>query len=386
VTGFDDAGLFRDRLVAILDGDLAPITADEVRTRAALEGSYRKEVRRGNASSPRGAKQRFGRGSPSLPLRAAVVVFAVLVVAGGVILGVDVAGRPSGNGEKPATSTSSSTSTPGSTSTTSVTSTTVATAPANALIWCSGPKSAAVSFDGMHVDETLSDGPPPQSVKDTDVEYRGRTVLRTSSLVGPTASISAPGTSGDACIARMAGYPSPIALLSTATGIGPATTLELVYPNSDGKYVGERFGYYPGFDIRILDGSLAIVTGDPRFSFLFTDGAGSDWPIQILKFEGGHMVDVSTQFPSMIAADAASILRSRTRPWYRADGVYAFIGTTEAWVADECRLGNISEAWQAAEQQVAHGPYSSSMAKLEPNFIAELKADLVQWGYCPAAG
>lgn len=49
---------------------------------------------------------RVGRGSsPSLPLRAAVLLFVVLVVATGVAIGVNAANGPSGNGEKPPTST-----------------------------------------------------------------------------------------------------------------------------------------------------------------------------------------------------------------------------------------------------------------------------------------
>ena len=102
------------------------------------------------------------------------------------------------------------------------------------------------------------------------------------------------------------------------------------------------------------------------------------------RLEAGRLVDVSMQFPAVIAADARSLTANTHTSWYKTDGVFAFIGELEAWVADECRLGNGAAAW-GAEQEIAHGAYRQWMASIEPHYIAQLRADLVDWGYCSTA-
>jgi len=315
----------------------------------------------------------------NFPFRSAALFLVVLVAAGCVVASVKVESRPSGDGKPPSSTGSSSTAR----------TTTSAGIPAvNGLISCSGPSSSDVSFDGMRVDETLSGG-PLRLVKDFEVEYRGKNVFRSGALGLIAGSIPAPGTSGNVCIAGMAGYRKPIALARVVgASLGGASELDIVYPVSGDEYVGTEVGFpgVPTFDIRELGGSLAIVGGDRRFLFLFTDDAGSNSPIRVLRFEGGGLVDVSSQFPQLIAADAARLISSTRQPWYRADGVDAFIGVLEAWIADECRLGNAAQAWRSAERQVRYGTYHRQMAVSLPNFIQQLRADLGRWGYCPSGG
>lgn len=171
-----------------------------------------------------------------------------------------------------------------------------------------------MSFEGMRIEYGLLAG---ESFKDVEVDYRGSSVFHADRLGGPFAArITAPGTSGDVCIARMAGYHEPVALLYSGWFAEGASILEVVYPAPAGRYATTGLGFPGalGFDIRLLGGSLVMVAGDPRFSFLFTDGAGSNAPVRILRFESGHTVDVSTRFPSLIAADAARLVRTTRFP------------------------------------------------------------------------
>ena len=253
--------------------------------------------------------------------------------------------------------------------------------PADALVWCSGTKTMNVSFAGMQIRY----GHFSSKGFLLDVVYHGRSVFKSVSFLGFPAPISAPVTTGDTCIAKMAGYHAPVVLVYAVAGACCASFLQVVYPTSGERYVTTVFDVASEFDIRVLGGSLALIVGDLRFDFLFTDGAGSITPVRVMRFEGGHLVDVSTKFPQVIAADASSLSQSTKQQWYRTDGVFGFIGELEAWVADECRLGKAPQAWRTAEQQVARGRYRHWMARNEPHYIQQLKADLVRWGYCPSA-
>jgi len=220
-----------------------------------------------------------------------------------------------------------------------------------------------------------------------DVVYDGATVVHTTDVPGFPATTSAPGTNGDLCVAKMAGYRTPVALVYTLAGACCGAVLVVAYPNPSGKYAVRDFvssGVAP-FRVDLLGRSLAIVGGDPRFSFLFTDGAGSASPVRVERLEDGRLVDVSRHFPQVLAADASRLTASTHSQAYQVDRVWAFIGELNAWVADECRLGKGSPAWKATQQAVDHGRYRHWMAKNEPHYLSQLKADLVRWGYCPSA-
>jgi hypothetical protein len=106
-----------------------------------------------------------------------------------------------------------------------------------------------------------------------DVVYHGRSVFKSGSFLGLPAPI-------DTCIAKMAGYNAPVALVYSITGVCCASFLQVVYPTSGERYVTTVFDVASEFDIRVLGGSLALIVGDPRFDFLFTDGAGSITPVR----------------------------------------------------------------------------------------------------------
>ena len=270
------------------------------------------------------------------------------------------------------------------TSTTTVATGTGESPPAAALIRCSRGGAINVSFDGMQLRGQSRLGPSYQIY----VFYKGHSVLKFASSPGFPAPIKAPGTTGATCIAKMAHYQSPVVLLYTEAGACCGATLQVAYPTSHGRYATTEFNVPAthSLSVQFLSGSLAIVTGDPRFEFLFTTGYGSFTPIVVDRFEGGRLVDVSTQFPDLIVADASNLSRTTRKQWFRTDGGFALVGEQDAWLADECRLGKAPRAWKVVEQQVYDGRYRHWMAHYEgPSYLRSLKADLVRWGYCPSA-
>ena len=169
------------------------------------------------------------------------------------------------------------------------------------MIWCSGNRYTALSFDGMRIDY---EGPrsPSAELKQLDVHYRGRSVFKTSNMY-MAEPIDAPGTTGNVCIAKMGDRGSPVALTDGFAGAEGRTGVQVVYPVSSTRYAVRTF-YFPGvppFDIRLLHGSLALVGGDTRFSFLFTSGAGGNSPIVIDRFEGGR--PPRSQHPPAVVSD-----------------------------------------------------------------------------------
>ena len=175
-----------------------------------------------------------------------------------------------------------------------------ATVTPTSLIRCSGPLSlshASVSFAGMLVD--YSGGPNSVGTAgNLSVLYQGHSVFHTSSLQGFPMSIAAPETAGQLCIAKMATYATPVALAYMVGGAGLGGYVKVVYPAAAGNYSATDLAADLTYRLSVqhLGGSLALLAPDPRFSYLFADGAGSVSPVLVERFQGGRLVDVSRQF------------------------------------------------------------------------------------------
>lgn len=250
---------------------------------------------------------------------------------------------------------------------------------AHALFRCSGtggPLRQTVSFADMQIRYSA----PLRHRALLDVAYDRHTVLHRTT--GNGLGIV------DLCVAKMAGYRTPVGLVIVGAGACCSATLQVVYPKANGEYADRNFASSSLGQIRIelLGRSLAILEPDPRFAYLFTDGAGSASPVRVMRLRAGRLIDVSSHFPQIIAKDASRLTADTHGQAYRIDGVWAFIGELNAWVADECRLGQQASAWKAAKRAVHHGRYRRWLAEHEPRYLSQLKADLVRWGYCPAGG
>jgi hypothetical protein len=218
-----------------------------------------------------------------------------------------------------------------------------------------------------------------------EVSYRGTSVFRSTTFLGFLAPIRAPGTTGSVCVANLSGGPTATVILYTVSGAGNGAIIRLIHPTASGRYVLTSSGTMalrPWLTVGRVHGSLLFLTGDLRFDELFTDGAGSMSPVRIEQFRQGALVDVSRQFPRLLAAQAAHLVRLTHTHWFHVSGVWAFIGELNSWTADECRLGNGARAWQVAQGEVQWGRFRRFFAQANPHYLAELRQDLVRWGYC----
>ena len=111
-----------------------------------------------------------------------------------------------------------------------------------------------------------------------------------------------------------------------------------------------------------------FVSADPAFYCQFTSCAASGLPLQIFRFVGERFVNVTTQHPTLITADAAKWLKAYRQNLKNGDGLIA------AWAADEYNLGRQAAAGAELRQQVA-------ARHLTKTFVASLERFLIKHHY-----
>lgn len=137
----------------------------------------------------------------------------------------------------------------------------------------------------------------------------------------------------------------------------------------------------PGYSLRKLAGKYVFETADDRFAYLFTDYAASGMPIQLLRFNGHRLVDVTRQYPKLIAADAALYLRAYKD---QAKSKWAdTVGVIAAWAADEDRLGHAAMVARYLNAQAKLKHLNAGIPGLVANarFVKQLDRYLKRWGY-----
>lgn len=136
---------------------------------------------------------------------------------------------------------------------------------------------------------------------------------------------------------------------------------------------------------RIVDlrhnGRLEFLTGDDAFAYEFTDYAGSGLPIQILRFTGGGFLDVTRNYPRLVAKDAAFWLKAYKN--LASDRYQDSVGVIAAWAADEELLGRAKLVNTYLAQQAKLGHLNSALYPQASGerFIVKLKRFLRAHGY-----
>lgn len=253
--------------------------------------------------------------------------------------------------------------------------------PPGSLIACSGSRISnreIVSFDGAEAVWRGSEIGGRMVVR-----YRGHMVISTRSAPGFAVPINAPLTSGNVCIASMGVRTSPVVFDYAVNGVCCGSTLQAIYEAAGGRYRVAAFQIATSgpFRLAVLHKSVAVIANDGRFLQLVMGDASIE-PIQIARVVDGHLVDVSLDYRGLIAADAQGLAAGIRGPRYRVEGPLSFVGHLDAWVADECRLGNGQAAWRAAETEVKQGRYHHWMNENVPHWMDLLRKDLKGWGYC----
>jgi hypothetical protein len=180
---------------------------------------------------------------------------------------------------------------------------------------------------------------------------------------------------------------APNVLVDLFTGGAHCCSVAQVFSESTAgtwSEVEHNFGD-PGYRVATVgtgtSAAKVFITADDSFAYAFTDYADSGLPLQILSLQNGRFVDVTSQYRSLIKADAARWLRAyKSMAPKFADSV----GVIAPWVADEARLGNASQAFDYLRQQASlghlnGGPYP--VTKGGTAYVAHLRRLLVKDGY-----
>jgi hypothetical protein len=176
----------------------------------------------------------------------------------------------------------------------------------------------------------------------------------------------------------------PVVRLDLYTGGAHCCYLTQFYTYDPGTETYRRYEYDwgdPGYALKRLGGKYVFQTNDDRFPYTFTDYAASGAPLELFSFNGTKLVNVTRQYPSLIAKDAASYLKA-----YRSQSSDRFsdsVGVIAAWAADEDELGHSAQVASYLKAQAAAGHLNSA----EPGtpggarFIKRLNAFLKKAGY-----
>lgn len=133
------------------------------------------------------------------------------------------------------------------------------------------------------------------------------------------------------------------------------------------------------------NGVSEFLTTDTRFDYAFTAHAGSALPLVIKAVQGGKLVDVTTQYPAELQADADE--------WSKAlDDAAKDPPTDEEWanrqvrrallaalLADQLRLGQIDAAKAAVAAAVARGDLEAG--DKDDVWDIDVGGKLQKWGY-----
>jgi hypothetical protein len=135
------------------------------------------------------------------------------------------------------------------------------------------------------------------------------------------------------------------------------------------------------YDVRDVDGDgrPELVTWDDRFAYAFTSFAGSSFPVQVLHYEAGRMVDVTRHHLDLVRADAAE----QQRRYEEVTGTEnEDRGALGAWAADECLLDRCDAALAEVHRRT---PTSTTTTDFAPEpyatFERHLRTKLTRLGY-----
>jgi hypothetical protein len=204
-------------------------------------------------------------------------------------------------------------------------------------------------------------------------------------VIPTTLTTSSGGTAPQpVCLARFAGSTTLAVLLGFNAGGAHCCTAVRTIPLTGsgagtgvGTAVDTNLGN-PGADVRTLGGNAVLVTADNSFAFTFASYAESAMPILVETFQASAFADATRQYPSLITPDAAQWWQAWSAPANVGNG----LGLLAAWAADECRLGQCSQAFATIDQLNGQGKLTGPSGwSTGTAYVNQLHAFLVQRGY-----
>ena len=182
----------------------------------------------------------------------------------------------------------------------------------------------------------------------------------------------------------------PEVLLSAYSGGAHCCVSVLVYRflQFDNTYQRIPFDFGdPGYVLRDLnkDRRPEFVSGDNRFTDLFTSHAASAEPIAIYQFGEGKFTNVTRKFRSAVRADARRLLRFYRQELRQPRANRDVRGLVAAYVADEYLAGRRKQGLaflnRAARRRQLASPAGSPSRTSGRRYVRALKRYLRRWGY-----
>jgi hypothetical protein len=131
------------------------------------------------------------------------------------------------------------------------------------------------------------------------------------------------------------------------------------------------------------DGVVEFHSRDANFAYAFAAYSESFLPVQVFRYRGGRLVDVTPSFPRLIREDARDALRLYRR--YRDDGDVNPRGFLAGWVADKYRLGQRRRANRTLRRLLRNGRLGRTapfqVGPAGRRYVKQLKRFLRKHGY-----
>ena len=228
------------------------------------------------------------------------------------------------------------------------------------------------------------------------VSYRGKTLYTESSFppglnepgTPGLVSVSVGGAKGDVCIVASFDGSGPTALIGWQNGGALGTSFVWMFSLSRSLEPSVLdFGLDGrGIEIPSVDGRLLVVGGNGGYRFLFSCDACSADPIEIESLVNGHLVNVTSRYPSLVSSDASRWKRQLLQLGHNPENESSAFSATIAWIADECELGDGPAAWISflAEEKAGSFPGLSAGANANATPAGARQA-LTKFGSCTSA-
>lgn len=171
------------------------------------------------------------------------------------------------------------------------------------------------------------------------------------------------------------GDKEPEVIADFYTGGAHCCTYSLIYRyDAKQKQYIESRAFWGNLGYRLKDfegdGKLEFFSADDNFAYAFASYAGSAFPIKILRFENGEMLDVTRNYPKQIYSDAYRLWGYYQRAKAEDSEVK---GVLAAYLADKYLLGQQADGWKQLETV-----YRESDRE---QYFAELRKFLKETGY-----
>lgn len=151
--------------------------------------------------------------------------------------------------------------------------------------------------------------------------------------------------------------------------------------------VGKGLHWNPneGFQPERTGTAVVLESSDGAFPYTFGCYACTPSPTRLFTVSGGRLIDVTTRYPTRVAAEAAGAWTVAVRSMGNASDAGLVEGPLAQWAADECELNQGARMWQKLEQLQTQGKLAAAERQSFDNkqpFPLQLKNFLLKEGYC----